>query len=161
MQEILHYDALAPETGFRQLLGSYRRADEGNDAGAMEHLELALAAAGLSPRAVRHLIFTEAAAWSALARGNPAAARSWMARARKERRPVSVHGVEAALAQSEGRYEDAVRSWDAALAFAAKRKLESGLARFSRRSIAENREKCLEALDCGEKSPVRAQTTGV
>jgi len=161
MEQILHYDDLAPETAFRQLLGSYRCADEGNEAGALEHLEKALAATGSCPRVIRHAVFTDAATAAALARGNPVAARRWMARARKERKPISVHGVEAALAQSEGRYEGAVRSWDAALAFLAKRKLESGLARFSRRRIIEHREKCLEAIRSAETAGLRAQATGV
>lgn len=159
--QLLPYDEKMAETALRQMLAYYRRADEGDETTALEHLELALAAAGRARKAIRHLIFTDAAYCSALARGNPAAARSWMARARKERRPVSVHGVEAAIAQSESRYEDAVRSWDAALAFLAKRKLESGTSRFSRNTITRAREQCLEAIRSAENPQQREQASGV
>ncbi len=157
----LSYDSAAPEQAAREMFALYRRADLDDDAGVLEHIERALVGSGRCGKLVRHWCFSEAAAISALIRGNPAAARTWMARARKVRRPESTDALEAAIAQSEGRFEDAAKSWDAALAFLTKRKLDSGIARLSRRRMTEYREQCLAAIGSAEKPALRAQASTV
>lgn len=135
------------DNAFRHLLAFYRRIDEGGRNAALVHLERALAASGRCGRALRYACFAEAAGSSAMLRGNPAAARVWVARAAKIRKPVSPHTINAFLEHSEGRYADALKSWDASLAFLAKRKLDSGLARYAKEKMEGYREQCREALD--------------
>jgi hypothetical protein len=137
----------AGDNAFRQLMAFYRRNDEGDQNAALVHLENALAASGNCGRALRNACFAEAAGSCAMLRGRPAAARTWVSRAAKLRKPISPHSIDAFLAHSDGRYADALKSWDAALAFLAKRKLGSGLARYAKGRMEEYREQCREALD--------------
>jgi hypothetical protein len=146
-EEMLKGDPKAGESSYRQMLAFYRRIDEGNEAAALLHLENALARSGCCGRLVKHWCFLEAACSSAIIRGDPEKARTWLARATRLRKPQSKHGLEAAIAMSEKRYEDAVRHWDAALADLAKRKLDSGLARFGKAKIAEYQSRCREAIE--------------
>ena len=144
--QMLQSDAKSGDYAYRQLLAFYRQLDLGDSEQALQHLETALASSALSGNLVRHLCFLEASASSALYRHNSAAACTWLARAIQVRRPVSRHGVEAAIAQAEGRYQDGLQSWDAALAYLVKRKLDSGLVRFAKRIIADHQQECRQAL---------------
>jgi len=75
-----------------------------------------------------------------------------MARAVKVAKPVTRHSVDAAIAQSEHRYGDALQLWDASLAYIAKRKLDSGLIRFTKAKIAEYQGQCRAALESAPAS---------
>lgn len=143
---MMQYRPGSSDGAYRELLAFYRRIDERNVEGALEHFEKALAATGRGGRLLRHACFLEAVCASAILRANPAAARTWLARATRVRKPMSRHGPDAAIAQSEGRYADAIGSWDAALAFVVARKFDSGLARFGKAKIIEYREQCQEAI---------------
>jgi hypothetical protein len=134
------------ENSYRQMLAYYRRIDEGDIDAALVHLETALAASATCGKMVRHWCFLEAACSAALFRRDSAKARTWLARAIRVRKPASKHGVEAAIAMSEHRYEDALRGWDAALAFLAKRKVDSGMVRLSKAKIVEYQAECRAAL---------------
>lgn len=163
--QMLDGASAAEENSYRQMLAFYRRADEGNDAAALEHLENALSACGRGGTMVRHWCFLEAASASALLRGNASAARTWLERAVKLRKPRSRHGVEAAIAQCEGRYAEALQSWDAALAFVARTKLDSGMVRCGRERITFFRDQCLAAIRSseqpGQESPGVAAVSGI
>ncbi len=137
------------DSTYRQLQAFYRLNDERNVDGALEHLEKALAASGRGGRLLRHACFLEAACSSAMLRDNSAAARTWLARATRLRKPMSRHSTEAAIAQSEGRYLEALRSWDAALAFLVAKKFDSGPARYGKAKIREYQEQCREAIRNG------------
>jgi len=144
---MLDHSAIAGDNAYRQMLAFYRRIDEGNEAAALGHLEKALAASGRCGGPVRHWCFLEAACSSALLRGNPTAARTWLERATRLRRQMSRHGIDAAIAQSEKRYQDALRLWDAALAYLAKGRFDSGLSRYGKVKIAEYQQQCRDALN--------------
>jgi hypothetical protein len=146
-EEMMKCSPHAPENSYRHLLAFYRRLDERQEAAALAHMESALAGSGRGGRLLRHACFLEASCYSAILRGDAAQARTWLARAVKVRKPVSKHGVEAAIAMAEGRYRDALREWDAALEFLAKRKLDSGLVRFARNLVAGYQARCREALE--------------
>jgi hypothetical protein len=143
---------------FRHLLAFYRRMDEGQEAEALRSLEQSLAASGLCGRAIRYACFMEAACSSGLLRRNADNARAWLADARKLRKPLTKSGVEAAIAVCEGRYADAIKHWDAALDFLARRKLDSGLARWGKNVIVFRRGQCQEAL---ERAAGSAETASV
>jgi len=130
----------------RQMLAFYRQLDEGEEEAALGRLEAALAASGVCGRALRHGCFLEAACSSGLLRGSAENARGWLADARKVRRPESQQGAEAAIAMCERRYADAVKHFDAALDFVARRKLDSGLARFAKQRMIFCRRECQAAL---------------
>jgi len=132
--------------GYRHMLAFYRKIDEGDDSAALTHLEAALAASGFGGRPIRHWVFLEAAASSALLRSNPEAARTWLDRARNVRRPDSTASIEAAIAQAEGRYQDAFDLWNQALAYIERRRVDSGLARFAKTKIAAYQMQCRQAL---------------
>jgi hypothetical protein len=149
-------DNSADDNTFRQMMAFYRRIDQGDDPAALAHLEKALAASGLCGGPVRHWCFLEASCSSAMLRANPDAARTWLDRASRIRKPASRLSLDAAIAQSERRYEDAIPLWDAALAHLVKLKYDSGLTRFVKAKIAEYRQQCVEAL----KSPARASASG-
>lgn len=153
-EEMMHYPAGSPDAAYRELLASFRRNDEGNPDGALEHLERSLAASGVAGKQVRHVCFLEAVSASALLRKNARNARTWLERASRLRKPMSRHGTDAAIAQSEGRYEDALRSWDAALGYLAARKLDSGLARYGKLRIQAYQEACRERIQTGRNATV-------
>jgi len=52
-------------------------------------------------------------------RRNSAQARAWLERARKLQKPQSTAGIEAEIAMTEGRFEDAIQRWTAAREFIA------------------------------------------
>jgi Peptidase family M50 len=149
---------LRPDTGgdtaSRHMLAFYRYNDQRDECRALQHLEKALSASGTCGKAVRRWCFAEAACSSALLRGNPVAARTWVARAAKLRKAASKHNVEAYLAQSEGRYADAQKAWDATLAFLARKKMDSGLARYAKARIEEYRDWCRAELEKSAHSTV-------
>jgi len=138
---------------YRQMLAFYRRMNEGREADALQHLERALSTSGKYGRPIRHWCFLEAACCSALLRGNPAGARIWLDRAIRLRKPLSRYSVDAAIAQSEGRYQDAIELWDASLAYVVKKRFDSGLTRFAQANIVEYRRQCQEALQTGRGTP--------
>jgi len=143
---MLRADPKTGDNAARQMLAFYRRIDEGEEAAALQHLELALSASANCGRAVRQWCFLEAACSSALLRHSPSAARTWVARAVKIAKPASLHSIDAAIAQSEHRYSDALQLWDATLAYLAKRKTDSGLVRSVKARIVEYREQCRTAM---------------
>ena len=151
---MMRYPAGSQDAAYRELLASYRRCDEDNEDGALEHLERSLAASGCAGKLVRHVCFLEAAGCSALLRNNSKNARIWLARATRLRKPMSRHSSDAAIAQSEGRYEDALRSWDAALGYLSARKLDSGLARFAKLRIQANQAACRLAIQAARTAAV-------
>lgn len=120
----------------------FRRLDQGREEEALSHLENALARSARVGRVWQHVLYLEAASASACLRKQGAQARTWLERSAKLRKPDSPAPVEAGIAMCEGRYDDAVRHWEAAEAYAVKRKLDSGLARFAREKWAEHAREC-------------------
>src|SRR6266446_3755049 len=90
LEQILTIDASANEYVYCQLMGFYRQLDEDREAGALEHLENALARSARVGRALRHGLFLEAASASAILRKQADQARSWRERACKLRKPESL-----------------------------------------------------------------------
>ncbi len=141
-----------PEGGamiWPQLMAYYRRLDEGDEAAARVHLERALAASAKSGKAIRQLLYLEAAEVNALMSGNATKARTWRERALKLRKPESMACVDGSIAMCEGRYDDAIRDIAAARAFMVKRKVDSGLARFAHERLNDRQRRCEEALHAG------------
>jgi hypothetical protein len=147
MAEILETDDSDSYYPAVQMLAAYRSVDQNDNETALRRLENALAASSRSGnKRIRHWCFLEAASASARERKNPAQARTWLERARKIQKPQSTAGIEAEIAMAEGRFEDATRHWAAARDFIARRRLDSGLARFSKQRIAERERVCNAAL---------------
>ncbi|HWD00045.1 MAG TPA: hypothetical protein VG456_24970 [Candidatus Sulfopaludibacter sp.] len=144
--EMLQGCAANGDNAYRHMLVFYRCIDLGDEEAALAHLEKALAASARCGRPARLWCFLEAAACSGLMRGDPEQARTWLARAVKVSKPQSKSSVEAAIAMAEHRYEDALRLWDESLAFLAKRRLDSGLIRFTKLKIAEYQAECRTSL---------------
>jgi len=135
-----------------QMLAAYRSVDQHDIEAAVQHLENALAASSRNGgKRIRHWCFLEAASVSARERKNPGQARTWLERARKIEKPQSTAGIEAEIAMAEGRFEDALQHWAAARDFIARRRADSGLARFSKERIAERERVCQVALREAEK----------
>ncbi len=132
--EMLAVDATACEYPYCHLMAFYRRLDEGSTCAALQHLENALAGSAASGRPFRHILFLEAAFASAVIRMQAAQARCWCERVCQLRKPESLHAIEAGIATCEGRYQDAGRHWAAAIAHVVRRRLDSGLTRFAKRS---------------------------
>jgi hypothetical protein len=117
---------------WRQLLASIHYTDLGDDAKAMEHLEKSLASSARAGKVIRQYLFLEAAGACARVRGNAAHADVWLKRALKLRKPESADCTLAEIALCEGRAEDAVRHVAAVRSFLARRKVDSGLARYAK-----------------------------
>lgn len=151
---VLATDASAREYPVCQWWAYYRRLDEGEKENAAEHLEKALAASARAGAAERHGLFLEAADACALIRKRAEAARKWRERACAVKKPESLHSVDAAIALCEGRYEEAAREYRAAQAYVARRRLDSGIIRYSKEERAELETECArraaEAV-CGNK----------
>jgi hypothetical protein len=144
-EQILRVDPSACEYLYCQLMAFYRRADEGMEEAALEHLENVLAKSARVGRALRHSLFLEAASATACIRKQPAHARVWRERACKLRKPESLDAVEAGIAMCEQRYEEALRRWEAAHAHMVRRRLDSGLVRFAKSKWAEYEGACRTA----------------
>ena len=135
------------EQPWRQLLASLRCSDEGNDEGSLPHLEKALASSAHCGKALRQALFLSAASTCATVQGDAARARTWRERALRPRKPESTSSTDAAIAMSEGRYEDALRDIAAARAWLAKRKVDSGIARMAREQLDRMERDCLTAAN--------------
>lgn len=135
----------APEYSYCQLLACYRASDQGDEQGAAGYLENALAHSRRSGRLMRYCLSLEAACVSALVRHNAANARAWFECARKLRKPESGESVLGAIALCESRYQEAAQHFAKAIAFLDRRRLDSGLARFSKKKMGEYEKLCLEA----------------
>lgn len=145
-EEILLVDSSAREYLYCQLMAFYRRLDEGSDAVALAHLENALARSAQSGKEWRHVLFLEAASASASIRKHAAQARTWRDRACKLRRPESLDVVEAEIAMCEGRHEEALHHWGAAMDRILRQRLDSGLIRFAKEKWADSEAACRVAL---------------
>jgi hypothetical protein len=134
-----------------QLYAWYWRVDQGDETGALEHLEKFLASAGQSrSKAVKRSACQAAAAASASTRNNPAQARVWMERAGKFGRPTaaeSTEGIEAQVAMIEGRYEDALAHWTALRVHLTRRHGDSGIIRYLRNRIETGETECRAAMN--------------
>jgi tetratricopeptide (TPR) repeat protein len=133
-----------------QLFAAYRGRDLGDVAGALEHLERALASAGLAGNpTVSRLCFLEAASASAECKHNPQQARAWLKRAQQikaAKRPEETLGIEARIAMAEARFEDALDLWKRSRESIEKKRLDSGTARWAKERIAEAEQACRTAL---------------
>lgn len=145
VQQMMATRTSAPEYSYIRLLACYRSADQTDEPAAAEHLENALAHSARSGPAMRHCLFLEASSVVALAHGNANAARTWLDRARKLRKPESEESVLGAIAFCEDRYEEAAQHFSNALAFFERRRLDSGLARFAKKKIRQYRALALKA----------------
>jgi hypothetical protein len=135
----------AGEYGYYQLLAYYRSQDEGDEPRACEHLEAALAHSAAGGKQMQHCIFLEAAWAGAALRKNSLAARTWLDRAVRMRKPQLRASVENAIAMCEGRYEDALKFQDEVRAFLARRRLNSGLIRFAKEHLEQDERICRQA----------------
>ena len=131
---------------FGHLMAYYRCLDEKNDEAACEYLESALAASAKSGRAVRQLLFFEAAEVTALIRHDGPRANTWLERAVKLRKAESVACVRGSISICEARFEDGLREIAEARAFIVKKKLDSGLARFAKERLDDRERRCRQAL---------------
>lgn len=131
-----------------QLFLFYRFLDEGNEAAALPHLEQVLANSAKARNVLRPLLFLEAASACARIKNEPAKARVWRKRAVPllRRQPGSFYGVDASIAMSEGRYEEALQLWQSARARMLRRKVDSGLVRFAMSKGEEFESVCREHL---------------
>jgi hypothetical protein len=136
----------APEYSFLQMLAHYRRLDEDRNDEALEHLENALSKSGRISKRLRQGIFMEAASASAMMRRRPEQARTWRDRACAIRTPESHEATDAAIAMSEGRYEDALKHWEAARAYFDHLGSNSGLVRFAKMQWAVKEAICKAAM---------------
>lgn len=146
VREILQMNESAPEYPFCQLMAYYRCLDTGSEEQALVHLESALSRSKSCGNVFRHALFLEAASASALLRKQAKQARAWRDRAHKLSKPKLPSVCEAGIAMCEGRYEEAVRHWQTAQAYIAKRKLDSGLIRFASEKWAEKEAECHLAM---------------
>jgi hypothetical protein len=159
MDEILKIDSSQAHYPAAQMFACYRSVDRGDTETALQHLENALAASSRSgAKKVCHWCCLEAAAASARERKNPAQARTWLARATKIQKPQSTFGIQAEIAMAEGRFDDAIQNWAAARGYIERRRLDSGLARFSKERIAQRERQChialREARAAGSPAPI-------
>ena len=146
VEQMLQMPPDGAEGIFRHIMAYYRRLDEKNDQAACEHLESALAASAKSGKAVRQLLFLEAAEVNGLIRHNAAHARTWLERAVKLRKAESIACVKGSIAMCEARFEDGLREIAEARAFIVKKKLDSGLARFAKERLDDRERQCRDAL---------------
>ena len=149
VEQMLAAPGSGSEQLFPHLMAFLRCLDERNESLASEHLEKALAASGRSGKAVRQTLYLQAAEVNALLKNNAEAARTWLDRALKLRKPESRTCTDSAIAMCEGRYDDALKHIAATRAFLLKRKLDSGLARFSHDWLDERESVCRNAMLAG------------
>jgi hypothetical protein len=131
-----------------KLMTFYRFLDEGMDDAAVLHLEDALARSGKADKLLRRQLILEAAGACARIKNRPGSARVWRDRATRLLRGqrYALYTVDASIAMSEGRYEDAIKLWQSARARVIKRRLGSGLARFALAKWTEFENLCREKL---------------
>lgn len=129
-----------------QLMAYYRRIDEGCDEAALDYLEQALAQSAGRPKALQYLLFAEAASASVDIRKRAPQARIWLERARQLSKAEPLDGVEAGIAMCEGRYEDAIRHWQAARDRVDRRKLDLGVVRLAKEKWNAYEDVCRSAL---------------
>jgi hypothetical protein len=146
VEQALKPDPSWGEFPYRQLLTFYRKLDCGEEQGAAQHIEDALAYSSRCGKMVRYCLFLEAACVNAKLSKNAGNARIWMDRACELRKPESVEATLAAIEMCEGRYSDALRHLTEARNFLDRKKLDSGLARFVRERIAQSEAECRTAL---------------
>jgi hypothetical protein len=127
-----------------QLLAYYRGLDQGDELAALPHLENVVAKSGKVGKVFRPVAFLEAASACAGIRNQPDKARAWRERAVPllRNQPEAFETVDASIAMSEGRYEDALPLWQAARDRLFRRRLDSGLARFALDKLAEAQTVC-------------------
>jgi hypothetical protein len=151
MKEVLDTTEAEAFYIFVQLYAWYWRVDQGDETGALEHLEKFLTSAGCGrSNALKRSSCQVAAAASASTRNNPAQARVWMERASKFGRPTaaeSTEGIEAHVAMIEGRYEDALAHWTAMRAHLTRRHGDSGIIRYLRSRIETGETECRAAMN--------------
>ena len=147
VRHALSFGAEAREYPYCQLMAYYRRLDEGAESAALQHLENALARSAKTGRPMRHVLYLEAASANANIRKQVTQARDWCRRACKLRKPKSLDAIEAGIAMCEGRFGEALQSWEAARAYVARRKLDSGLVRFAKEKWAEYESVCRIAVN--------------
>jgi hypothetical protein len=145
-EEMLRMDRSAGEYFYCELLGFYRRFDEGSEAEALQHLENALASSAHAGTGMRYALFLEAVCASALIQKRAERARAWRARAAGLRKSKFMFAADAALARCEGRPEEALRQWTAARARVDRLRLDSGLIRFAKAKWAECEAECRSEL---------------
>jgi hypothetical protein len=146
MDQMLQAIPNGPEGIFRHIMAYYRRLDEKNDEAACGHLESALAASAKSGKAVRQLLFFEAAEVNALIRHDSPRAHTWLGRAVKLRKAESVACVKGSISMCEARFEDGLREIAEARAFIVKKKVDSGLARFAKERLDDRERLCRREL---------------
>ncbi len=158
MAEVLKADSSDPHYPAIQMLAAYRAVDQHDPDLALQDLENALAASSRSGnKKLRHWCFLEAASASARERKTVVQARVWLERARKLQTPRSTAGIEAEIAMTEGRFEDAIQHWAAAREFITRRGLDSGLARFAKERISERERACNASLSDREAAGSQSQ----
>ena len=146
VEQMLQAVPEGPEGISRHIMAYYLCLDEKRDEAACEHLEKALAASAKSGRAVRQLLFMEAAEVTALMRHDAPRAHTWLDRAQKLRKAESVACVKGSISICEGRFQDGLHEIAEARAFIVKRKLDSGTARFAKERLDDRERLCREAL---------------
>jgi hypothetical protein len=142
VNQMLQADASMREYPYIQLLAFYRCIDQNNEQLALEHLENALATSARCGKRLRQCLFLEAGSSSAYLRGNVIQARAWLERVGKVERPLSTDEIEAAIATSEKRWNDALRHLGAVRSRIEHCKTDSGLVRFAKERLAVYEQLC-------------------
>jgi hypothetical protein len=142
VREMLTASRSANEYPYVQMLAFYRSLHEKQEQEALQHLENALATSDRCGKILRQCIFLEAGEISAYIRRSTPQARTWLERTGKVRKPLSTDGVEAGIAICQGRYDEARRHLNGIRLRAERRKLDSGLARFSKENLEEHEQLC-------------------
>ena len=145
VEQMLSPGATGTAQVFPHLMGFMRRLDERRVPEALCHLESAIAASAHAGKAVRQVLFLQAAEMRAV-NGDTAGARTWRDRALKIRRPESVACTGSAISMAEGRYEDSLRDITEARAWLAKRGMNSGAAHAANDWLDEREQRCRDAL---------------
>jgi hypothetical protein len=137
--QLLAVAPTAPEYTRCQLLAFYRLLDEGDEIAALQYLENALGKSGKADKELRSALFREAACACARIKNEPGKARAWRERALplSRNRRETLQAVDACIAMSEGRFEEALQLWQSVRDRILRRKLDSGLVRFALDKWAE------------------------
>jgi hypothetical protein len=141
----------AIEYPYCQLLAFYRSRDQGVASDALPYLEAAIAESEKSGAVIQQALFLEAAFNSVLLLDRVANARIWRDRARALRKPESLDSVDAVIAMGETRWADAMKHFEKARAYVARKRLASGTALLCLEKWAEYEAGCRSEL---ERAPV-------